>query len=219
MSTLDNLLDLQEQICYVKCGFCSTILLVSVPCSSLSMVVTVKCGHCTRILSVNMMTARLVPLHLFSSLSHQEQPVKSDYVQLKREVCSEEVLADKKAAITCFPPLSFSSDEEVDEDSSQVIHKPPEKKQRAPSAYNHFIKEEIKRLKIEYPNMTHKQAFSAAAKNWAHCPQSQYRGGEVHGYAGEADRNLPMVKQTEDVVVGNESRCIAMAMASMKQRH
>ncbi|KAL0357914.1 UNVERIFIED_CONTAM: Axial regulator YABBY 4 [Sesamum calycinum] len=202
MSTLDNLLDLQDQICYVKCGFCSTILLVSVPCSSLSMVVTVKCGHCTRILSVNMMTARLVPLHLFSSLSHQEHTV-----QPKREVCSEEVLADKKAAIGCFPPLSFSSDEEVDEDSNQVIHKPPEKKQRAPSAYNHFIKEEIKRLKIEYPNMTHKQAFSAAAKNWAHCPQSQYRGGEVHGYAGEPDRNLAMAKQSTEDVVCNEVHC------------
>lgn len=41
----------------------------------------------------------------------------------------------------------------------------PEKKQRAPTAYNHFIKCEIKRLKVEHPNMTHKQAFSAAAKN------------------------------------------------------
>ncbi|KAL6187592.1 hypothetical protein ACLB2K_038990 [Fragaria x ananassa] len=41
----------------------------------------------------------------------------------------------------------------------------PEKRQRAPSAYNRFIKEEIQRLKSENPSMTHKEAFSTAAKN------------------------------------------------------
>ncbi|PIN10326.1 hypothetical protein CDL12_08331 [Handroanthus impetiginosus] len=176
MSALDNFLDLQDQICYVQCGFCNTILLVSVPCSSLSMVVTVRCGHCNSILSVNMMKACLVPLHLFSSLNQHEE-----MTQPKWEARPEEVVAEKKGANTCFPSVCFSSDEEEHEDTvhfNQAIHKPPVKKQRAPSAYNHFIKEEIKRLKIEYPNMTHKQAFSTAAKNWAHCPQSQYKGGE-----------------------------------------
>ncbi|KAI3467546.1 hypothetical protein Pfo_024209 [Paulownia fortunei] len=197
MSALDNLPDIQEQVCYVQCGFCSTILLVSVPCSSLSMVVTVRCGHCTSILSVNMMKACLVPFHLFSSLNQQEE-----MVQPKWEACSEEVVADMKAANTCCPSLCFSSDEEDDEDSihfNQVLHKPPEKKQRAPSAYNRFIKEEIKRLKIEYPNMTHKQAFSSAAKNWAHCPQSQYKGGEVHGY-GEGDRKMAIHSDVDNQV-------------------
>lgn len=41
----------------------------------------------------------------------------------------------------------------------------PEKKKRGPTAYNRFIKYEIKRLKAEHPNITHKEAFSAAAKN------------------------------------------------------
>ena len=45
---------------------------VSVPSSSLSMVVTVKCGHCTSVLSVNMMKASFVPFHLLASLSHLE---------------------------------------------------------------------------------------------------------------------------------------------------
>ncbi|KAG8366102.1 hypothetical protein BUALT_Bualt17G0041000 [Buddleja alternifolia] len=183
MSALDNLLDLQEQICYVQCGFCTTILLVSVPCNSLSMVVTVRCGHCNSILSVNMVKACLVPLHLISSLNHHQQQM----VQPKWEFCSEEIVADNKSENSYHPTICHLSDgEEDDEDSfqiNQIIHKPPEKKQRAPSAYNHFIKEEIKRLKIKYPKMTHKQAFSAAAKNWAHCPQSQYKGGgEVDGY-------------------------------------
>ncbi|KAL3654037.1 hypothetical protein CASFOL_003718 [Castilleja foliolosa] len=166
MSALDNLTELiQDQICYVQCGFCNIILLVNVPCSSLYKVVTVKCGHCNSILSVNMMKACLLPFHLFTSLNHHN------------ETSSDQEVVEKKAANICCPSLCFSSDEDEDDENSiqfnQIIHKPPQKKQRAPSAYNCFIKEEIKRLKIEYPNMSHKQAFSAASKNWAHFPQSQ----------------------------------------------
>lgn len=106
MSTLNRLFDLPEQICYVQCSFCTTILLViiiaismykvrreanifiliyqislvfqiymqvSVPCGSLSMVVTVRCGHCTSLLSVNMMKASFLPLHLLASLSHGDE--------------------------------------------------------------------------------------------------------------------------------------------------
>jgi len=52
--------------------FNSTEMQVSVPCSSLSMVVTVRCGHCTSLLSVNMMKTSFVPFHLLASLSHLE---------------------------------------------------------------------------------------------------------------------------------------------------
>nr|GMD19527.1 axial regulator YABBY 4 [Ipomoea batatas] len=48
---------------------------------------------------------------------------------------------------------------------SSFILAAPEKRQRAPSAYNCFIKEEIKRLKASNPCMSHKQVFSAASKN------------------------------------------------------
>ncbi|KAK1552515.1 hypothetical protein Q3G72_018587 [Acer saccharum] len=62
----------------------------------------------------------------------------------------------------------------------------PEKRQRAPSAYNRFIKEEIRRLKAENPNMAHKEAFSTAAKNRAHFPPIQYKGdGESGGQEDE----------------------------------
>ncbi|KAG6426439.1 hypothetical protein SASPL_110662 [Salvia splendens] len=64
----------------------------------------------------------------------------------------------------------------------------PEKKKRGPTAYNRFIKYEIKRLKAEHPNITHKEAFSAAAKNWAHCPQREYRDGQVSA-CDEGDTN------------------------------
>nr|GMD19526.1 axial regulator YABBY 4-like [Ipomoea batatas] len=77
MSAMNPLLDLQDQLCYVKCGHCTTILLVSVPRSSLCTVVTVRCGHCTAILSVNMMmmTTSLVPFQFLASLDHHHHQV------------------------------------------------------------------------------------------------------------------------------------------------
>ncbi|CAN0842065.1 Axial regulator YABBY 1 [Linum grandiflorum] len=55
-----------------------------------------------------------------------------------------------------------------------VANRPPEKRQRVPSAYNRFIKEEIQRIKAENPDISHREAFSAAAKNWAHFPHIQF---------------------------------------------
>ncbi|RVW26874.1 putative axial regulator YABBY 2 [Vitis vinifera] len=49
-----------------------------------------------------------------------------------------------------------------------------EKKQRVPSAYNRFIKEEIQRIKANNPDISHKEAFSTAAKNWAHFPHIHF---------------------------------------------
>lgn len=102
IQTMNHLFELPEQICYVQCGICTTILLVSwcssiqvndplcsfglyfrldmqvsVPCSSLSMAVTVTCGHCSSLLSVNMKKATLVPLHFLSSLARNAvKPLK-----------------------------------------------------------------------------------------------------------------------------------------------
>ncbi|RVW43338.1 Axial regulator YABBY 4 [Vitis vinifera] len=176
MSTLNHLFDLQEQICYVQCGFCTTILLVSVPYSSLSMVVTVRCGHCASLLSVNMMKASFVPLHLLASLSQDEATSFSLPLQPKEGCPNEE--GAQKASDKRSPSMVASSDNEEDDivPVHHVVNKPPEKRQRAPSAYNRFIKEEIRRLKAENPKMTHKEAFSTAAKNWAHFPAIQLKG-------------------------------------------
>uniref|UniRef100_A0A7N0ZTV7 YABBY protein C-terminal domain-containing protein n=1 Tax=Kalanchoe fedtschenkoi TaxID=63787 RepID=A0A7N0ZTV7_KALFE len=54
------------------------------------------------------------------------------------------------------------------------INKPPEKRQRVPSVYNRFIREEIQRIKAGNPDITHRQAFSAAAKNWAYFPHIHF---------------------------------------------
>ncbi|XP_048232334.1 axial regulator YABBY 4 isoform X1 [Ricinus communis] len=176
MSTLNHLFDLPEQICYVQCGFCDTILLVSVPGSSLSMVVTVRCGHCTSLLSVNMMKVSFVPFQqLLASLTHDQQ---------KEEINLEGPDARKTLDIErSLSMAACSDDNKLEEDKNpvnRVINKPPEKRQRAPSAYNRFInREEIRRLKAENPDMAHKEAFSTAAKNWANNPPIHYKeGGE-----------------------------------------
>ncbi|KAF7844848.1 axial regulator YABBY 1 [Senna tora] len=53
-------------------------------------------------------------------------------------------------------------------------NRPPEKRQRVPSAYNRFIKDEIQRIKAGNPDISHREAFSAAAKNWAHFPHIHF---------------------------------------------
>ncbi|KAL5190384.1 Axial regulator YABBY 4 [Glycine soja] len=169
MSTLNHLFDLPEQICYIQCGFCSTILMVSVPCSSLSMVVTVRCGHCTSLFSVNMSKASFIPFHLLASLSHLEPKESSP------EEDANKTLNSHSASMMTY---SDCEEEDVIPMSHHVVNKPPEKRQRTPSAYNCFIKKEIKRLKAENPDMAHKEAFSTAAKNWANFPQTQWCKGD-----------------------------------------
>ncbi|TQD81380.1 hypothetical protein C1H46_033098 [Malus baccata] len=131
--------------------------------------VTVRCGHCSCLLSVNMMKASFVPLHLLASLTQDEQ---------KEELCLEEMVEKQNSLDMRSPSMVISNSDNEDEDiisMNPIVTKPPEKRQRAPSAYNRFIKEEIRRLKAENPSMTHKEAFSTAAKNWAQFPPIQYK--------------------------------------------
>ncbi|KAK1376571.1 Axial regulator YABBY 4 [Heracleum sosnowskyi] len=187
MSAVNPGFDLQGQICYVQCGYCTTILLVSVPQSSLSMVVTVKCGHCTSLLSVNMVKASFAPLHLFPSLIQSDQDPEHE---MKNESLPEIAKDSQKDMDKHSSSPVISSDEEDDYDlpSNLIINRPPEKRQRAPSAYNRFIKEEIRRLKAKNPNMAHKQAFSTAAKNWAQFPPSLSKLGDEEAAASKRAR-------------------------------
>ncbi|CAD5313552.1 unnamed protein product [Arabidopsis thaliana] len=131
-TTLNHLFDLPGQICHVQCGFCTTILLVSVPFTSLSMVVT----------------------------TGKEEVAATDGVEEEAWKVNQE----KENSPTTLVSSSDNEDEDVSR-VYQVVNKPPEKRQRAPSAYNCFIKEEIRRLKAQNPSMAHKEAFSLAAKN------------------------------------------------------
>ncbi|KAF9614981.1 hypothetical protein IFM89_021411 [Coptis chinensis] len=144
MSSCSTDVSASEQVCYIPCNFCNIMLAVSVPCSSLYDTVTVRCGHCTNLWSVNMAAA-------LQSFSWQE---------LQRQ---------------SFPVL----DHRIDQPSStaketSITSCPPGKRPRVPSAYNQFIKEEIQRIKANHPDISHRQAFSAAAKNWAHFPHIQF---------------------------------------------
>ncbi|KAL2938733.1 Axial regulator YABBY 5, partial [Bienertia sinuspersici] len=56
----------------------------------------------------------------------------------------------------------------------RVINRPPEKRQHVPSTYNQFIKEEIQKFKENSPNISHREVFSTAAKNWAHFPHIHF---------------------------------------------
>ncbi|KAK8549942.1 hypothetical protein V6N13_055502 [Hibiscus sabdariffa] len=60
-----------------------------------------------------------------------------------------------------------STSSEPSSPKAPFVVKPPEKKHRLPSAYNRFMKEEIQRIKAANPEIPHREAFSAAAKNWA----------------------------------------------------
>nr|BAJ83626.1 INO-like YABBY protein [Cabomba caroliniana] len=159
MSACNQIIELTEQLCYVQCSFCDTILLVSVPCSSLLKVVPIGCGHCGNLFSVNMLKTSLVPVHLLTSLNNEQGQESSD---------GDTHLKNGDNSLTA----SLYGEERR---PSFTVNKPPEKRHRAPSAYNRFIKEEIQRLKANDPSITHREAFSTAAKNWAHLPRFQHK--------------------------------------------
>lgn len=177
-----------EQLCYVHCGFCDTVLAVSVPCSSLLKTVTVRCGHCSNLLSVNM---RGLLLHTAAATSaasaanhHQlhlgPTPFFTSPHNLLEEIRNSTApnLLMNHQAITNHeqllpPPPTFADHLNINL-KPPIVNRPPEKRQRVPSAYNRFIKDEIQRIKAGNPDISHREAFSAAAKNWAHFPHIHF---------------------------------------------
>ncbi|CAL0332164.1 unnamed protein product [Lupinus luteus] len=150
-----------ERVCYVHCNFCNTTLAVSVPCSSLLTIVTVRCGHCANLLSVNMAAS----LQTFPPQHPQPQ---------KQHLSFEELSSNKEVGSSSSKCNKFAAFQPVDHQHRIPPIRPPEKKQRVPSAYNRFIKEEIQRIKASNPDISHREAFSTAAKNWAHFPHINY---------------------------------------------
>ncbi|KAF7007935.1 hypothetical protein CFC21_022816 [Triticum aestivum] len=155
---------LPERLGYVQCKFCTTILLVSVPCSGLLKMVAVQCGRCAGILSVSVASPPPPPPPPSVELPLQELGVDPP----PREWSDDSSAGDDED--------DGDWEGEVAEKSATAVNKPPVRKQRTPSAYNCFIKEEIKRIKAMEPDITHKEAFSTAAKNWAHLPRIQHKG-------------------------------------------
>ncbi|KAL5975865.1 hypothetical protein ACLOJK_020193 [Asimina triloba] len=144
-----------EQLCYIPCKFCNIILAVSVPCSSLFEIVTVRCGHCGNLWSVNMAAA-------LQSLSWQEiQPPKPTHPSW------EDREAKRKKQRN--PSLS-SPDFRIDLASSSRCNKaasrsPPQNDHEQRTVIVNPREEEIQRIKASNPEITHREAFSTAAKN------------------------------------------------------
>ncbi|KAL3336575.1 hypothetical protein AABB24_029298 [Solanum stoloniferum] len=136
-----------EHLCYVRCNFCNTVLAVGIPYKRLMDTVTVKCGHCS---NLSLLSTR--PPIQGQCFDHQPN-LQGYYSESKNKG-----QASSSASSTSSEPLS---------PKAPFVVKPPEKKHRLPSAYNRFMKEEIQRIKAENPEIPHREAFSAAAKNWA----------------------------------------------------
>nr|QPD01612.1 YABBY protein [Apostasia shenzhenica] len=202
--------ELQNQLGYVQCSFCATFLLVcivSIPCSSLLKVVTVKCGHC-------------------SAEMQEENSKDADEEKSTGEVeQAEEEMQAKESS----PPTTLTINK-----LSSTLRSAPEKRQRAPSAYNRFIKyvlyiitikrvyittneyfrEEIQRIKARDPGITHKEAFSTAAKNqWAQFPRFQQ--GEI----GEGCSTMRDGKKAREEIFQIDGRKIVGFSGGKELRH
>ncbi|XP_061963404.1 axial regulator YABBY 5-like isoform X5 [Populus nigra] len=140
--------------------FCPTHFRVSVPSSSLFNIVTVRCGHCGNLLSVNM------------GASLQTLPLQDPQSQKLLLINSEDLNKNFGSSSKCNKVTASESTEH--EPPRMPAIRPPEKRQRVPSAYNRFIKEEIQRIKASNPDISHREAFSTAAKNWAHFPHIHF---------------------------------------------
>ncbi|KAL2925077.1 Axial regulator YABBY 1 [Bienertia sinuspersici] len=167
-----------EQLCYLQCSRCDTVLAVSVPSSSLFKTVTVRCGHCCHLLPVN--TRSLLqppPANQYHLPHHNFFSPNSHYHRLGE-------MQNPTQNFSVTHPTSGGSTNYMAPTSTRggpnelprppPTNRPPEKRQRVPSAYNRFIKDEIQRIKAENPDISHREAFSAAAKNWAHFPHIHF---------------------------------------------
>ncbi|CAL5026239.1 unnamed protein product [Urochloa decumbens] len=201
-----------EQLCYVHCKCCDTILAVGVPRSSFFFkTVTVRCGHCANLLSVNL-RGLLLPEAATPNPNQQQLPFGGAGQQALLSPTSPHGLLDEmmpfqqaapglasaepasacvstitsinnscggannaSAAMSMAPPPVKPAPQEPQLNKSAASgNKQTEKRQRVPSAYNRFIKDEIQRIKASNPDITHREAFSAAAKNWAHFPHIHF---------------------------------------------
>ncbi|KAL5725792.1 hypothetical protein ACHQM5_008896 [Ranunculus cassubicifolius] len=154
-----------EHFCYVRCNFCTTVLAVGIPCRRTMDTVTVKCGHCSNL-----------------SFLSTRPPLQGQCLDLQmggfQNFCNEY----RKGQSSTSSSSTISDPSTSPNEPPRFVVKPPERKHRLPSAYNRYMKEEIQRIKSANPDIPHREAFSAAAKNWArYVPHPQ--AGSVSGNA------------------------------------
>ncbi|GAB2274524.1 hypothetical protein Dimus_009292 [Dionaea muscipula] len=127
-------------------------------------IVTVRCGHCANLLSVNIGGASLQPPPLSPSHHHHHQ----DLLQLQRQQQSSQLNDQVNckrgssgsgggSSTACSKVSPFLPSPDRGEPPRMAPIRPPEKRQRVPSAYNRFIKEEIQRIKTSNPHISHRK--------------------------------------------------------------
>ncbi|KAG8083706.1 hypothetical protein GUJ93_ZPchr0016g2618 [Zizania palustris] len=117
-----------EHVCYVNCNYCNTILVVNVPNNCSYNIVTVRCGHCTMALSMD-----LAPFHQTRSTVQDHQVQNRSGFQSNNFGSYVDIASSRNQRTTTMYPTSGNQ--------QQVPPiRPPEKRQRVPSAYNRFIK-------------------------------------------------------------------------------
>ncbi|XP_074296081.1 protein DROOPING LEAF-like [Silene latifolia] len=169
MNTMEEKVNMElasppEHLCYVRCNFCNTVLAVVIPCKRLLETVTVKCGHCG---NVSFLSTR--PPLQGQCLDHQITLQGYNFMEKPAGTTTTTTTTTADNDVHKRGQASSSSSSASTEPVSPrpFVVKPPEKKHRLPSAYNRFMKEEIQRIKAANPEIPHREAFSAAAKNWA----------------------------------------------------
>ncbi|XP_019267265.1 PREDICTED: protein CRABS CLAW isoform X2 [Nicotiana attenuata] len=133
----------------------------------------VRCSFCNTVLAVGIPYKRLL-----------------DTVTVKCGHCSNLSFLSTRPPLqgqcfdhqTALQHQAFFSDFKKGQSSSSSST--PEKKHRLPSAYNRFMKDEIQRIKAANPEIPHREAFSAAAKNWA-----RYIPNTPNGTLAESSNN------------------------------
>ncbi|KAM0983760.1 hypothetical protein ACFX2I_011186 [Malus domestica] len=173
--TMDFINQPSENLCYVRCNFCNTVLAVGLPCKRLMDTITVKCGHCSNLSFLSTrspLEGQCLPDHP-TSLTLQES---DQYLNEKQAGCCNDFRKGQSSSSSSSPVSGNPPSPKA-----PFVVKPPEKKHRLPSAYNRFMKDEIKRIKAANPEVPHREAFSAAAKNWARYIPSQSSAGSGSG--------------------------------------
>ncbi|KAL9231099.1 hypothetical protein vseg_006362 [Gypsophila vaccaria] len=182
-SSLDHHLGLppSDQLCYLHCSRCDTVLAVSVPASSLFKAVTVRCGHCGSLLPLNLPAFHLPMAGNQLNMTHHNHNHNHNHFssnphnhmgEMTNQAPNYSFNQPNVAANYMTPASVRGGPNELPKPPSTT--RPPEKRQRVPSAYNRFIKDEIQRIKAGNPDISHREAFSAAAKNWAHFPHIHF---------------------------------------------
>ncbi|KAJ7562872.1 hypothetical protein O6H91_03G087300 [Diphasiastrum complanatum] len=171
--------------CHVHCGHCHVILTVDVPHSLMNRSsVLVRCGDCRSLISVNIQS--LAEHH--SSLENDGEGGQRTNEESSMVSSSDRVTSSGKnlrsmpsaPVVAVKPPKPKRRNHSSSSDDVSIAASRG-KKPRTPSAYNIFVREEILRIKAKDPTISHKEAFIAAAKNWATHPhfhlgtRSEYR--------------------------------------------